>query len=159
MLVIEMNDGGLMKFDLDKENAPITVANMEKLCSEGFYDGLIFHRIIKDFMIQGGDPQGTGMGGSKDNIKGEFIGNGINNKHKHLRGTISMARAQHPDSASSQFFICHCDVPYLDGQYAAFGEMIEGFDELDKLANVKTGLNDRPIDPPVIKRMYIEKDA
>lgn len=159
MLVIEMNDGKLMKFKLDKENAPITVANIEKLCDEGFYDGLIFHRIIEDFMIQGGDPEGTGMGGAKENIKGEFVGNGVANKHKHLRGTISMARAGHPDSASSQFFICHVDTPFLDGQYAAFGDMVEGFEVLDELASVKTGINDRPINPPVIKRMYIEKDA
>lgn len=159
MLVIEMNDGGVMKFELDPKNAPITVANMEKLCAENFYDGLIFHRIIEGFMIQGGDPEGTGMGGSKDTIVGEFLYNGKPNKHNHLRGTISMARAQNPNSASSQFFICHKDCDFLDGQYAAFGEMVEGFDELDKLASVKTGMNDRPLDPPVIKRMYIEKDA
>lgn len=157
MLVIEMNDGKVMKFNLDYDNAPITCANMEKLASEGFYDGLIFHRIIKDFMIQGGDPEGTGMGGSKDNIKGEFIGNGVANKHPHKRGTISMARANHPDSASSQFFICHVDTPFLDGQYAAFGDMVEGFEVLDELASVKTGFNDRPINPPVIKKVYIEK--
>lgn len=126
MLVIEMNDGKVMKFELDSENAPITCANMEKLANEGFYDGLIFHRIIKDFMIQGGDPEGTGIGGSDEEIKGEFIGNGVMNNHKHKRGTISMARAQDPNSASSQFFICHVDTPFLDGQYAAFGDMVEG---------------------------------
>lgn len=122
MLVIEMNDGKVMKFELDPENAPITCANMEKLANEGFYDGLIFHRIIKDFMIQGGDPEGTGIGGSDEEIKGEFIGNDVVNNHKHKRGTISMARAQDPNSASSQFFICHVDTPFLDGQYAAFGD-------------------------------------
>ena len=156
MLIIEMNDGKVMKFKLDPQNAPITCANMVKLANEGFYDGLIFHRIIKNFMIQGGDPLGTGMGGSKDEIKGEFIGNGVANKHLHKRGTISMARAQDPNSASSQFFICHVDTPYLDGQYAAFGDMVEGFEVLDELANVKTGFNDRPADPPVIKKIYIE---
>ena len=156
MLVIKMKDGGIMKFELDEENAPITVANIKKLAENNFYDGLIFHRIIKDFMIQGGDPQGNGMGGSDENIKGEFLQNGINNKHLHKRGTISMARANHPDSASSQFFICHVDTPFLDGQYAAFGDMVEGFEILDKLANLKTGRNDRPIDPPVIEKIYIE---
>ncbi len=157
MLIIEMNDGGIMKFELDEKHAPITVANMKKLANEGFYDGLILHRIIKDFMIQGGDPQGTGMGGSKENIKGEFIANGVPNSHPHKRGTISMARANDPNSASSQFFICHVDTPFLDGQYAAFGDMVEGFEELDKLANLKTDYNDRPYDPPVIKKIYVEE--
>ena len=156
MLVIKMKDGGIMKFELDEENAPITVANIKKLAENNFYDGLIFHRIIKDFMIQGGDPKGNGMGGSDEYIKGEFLQNGVNNKHLHKRGTISMARANHPDSASSQFFICHVDTPFLDGQYAAFGDMIEGFEVLDKLANLKTGRNDKPIDPPVIEKIYIE---
>lgn len=151
-----MNDGKVMKFELDPENAPITCANMEKLANEGFYDGLIFHRIIKDFMIQGGDPQGTGIGGSDEEIKGEFIGNGVVNKHKHKRGTISMARAQDPNSASSQFFICHVDTPFLDGQYAAFGDMVEGFEVLDELASVKTNFNDRPVNPPVIKTIYVK---
>ena len=156
MLVIKMKDGGIMKFELDEKNAPITVANIKKLAENNFYDGLIFHRIIKDFMIQGGDPQGNGMGGSDEYIKGEFLQNGVNNKHLHKRGTISMARANHPDSASSQFFICHVDTPFLDGQYAAFGDMVEGFEVLDKLANLKTGRNDKPIDPPVIEKIYIE---
>ena len=156
MLVIKMKDGGIMKFELDEKNAPITVANIKKLSENNFYDGLIFHRIIKDFMIQGGDPKGNGMGGSDEYIKGEFLQNGVNNKHLHKRGTISMARANHPDSASSQFFICHVDTPFLDGQYAAFGDMVEGFEVLDKLANLKTGRNDKPIDPPVIEKIYIE---
>ena len=156
MLVIKMKDGGIMKFELDEKNAPITVANIKKLAENNFYDGLIFHRIIKDFMIQGGDPKGNGMGGSDEYIKGEFLQNGVNNKHLHKRGTISMARANHPDSASSQFFICHVDTPFLDGQYAAFGDMVEGFEVLDKLANLKTGRNDKPIDPPVIEKIYIE---
>ena len=151
-----MNDGKVMKFELDPENAPITCANMEKLANEGFYDGLIFHRIIKDFMIQGGDPEGTGIGGSDEEIKGEFIGNGVVNNHKHKRGTISMARAQDPNSASSQFFICHVDTPFLDGQYAAFGDMVEGFEVLDELASVKTSFNDRPVNPTVIKTIYVK---
>ena len=156
MLVIEVQDYGTMKFELNESCAPITVKNMEKLCSESFYDGLIFHRIISNFMIQGGDPEGNGTGGSKETIKGEFIANGVDNKLSHKRGTISMARAMDPDSASSQFFICHVDCPFLDGQYAAFGDMIEGFEVLDKLANLQTGFNDMPIVPPVIKKMYIK---
>ncbi|MBR0461179.1 MAG: peptidylprolyl isomerase [Erysipelotrichaceae bacterium] len=157
MLVIEVEGYGTMKFELDRYNAPLTSANMEKLANEGFYEGLIFHRIIKDFMIQGGDPTGTGMGGSDDNIKGEFLSNGVPNSHHHSRGTISMARAADPDSASSQFFICHKDCGFLDSDYAAFGDMIEGFEVLDALAGVRTGLSDRPLDPPVIKRVYIEE--
>lgn len=156
MIVIEMDTGAKMKFELDKENAPITCANFEKLISEKFYDGLIFHRIIKNFMIQGGDPEGTGMGGSDTNIKGEFKSNGVNNNHLHKRGTISMARAQHPNSASSQFFICHVDTPFLDGEYAAFGDMVEGFEVLDELASIKTGMYDRPIVTPTIKSITIE---
>lgn len=156
MLVIEMESGQKMKFELDEKNAPITVANMIKLANENFYEGIIFHRIIKGFMIQGGDPTGTGMGGSKDEIKGEFKSNGVNNNHPHKRGTISMARTQIKDSASSQFFICHADTPFLDGEYAAFGDMVEGFDVLDEIANRKTGFNDKPIVPPVIKKVYIE---
>lgn len=156
MVVIEMNDGRKMKFQLDEVNAPITTANFIKLANEHFYDGLIFHRIIKNFMIQGGDPTGTGMGGSDEEIIGEFRSNGINNQRKHLRGTISMARAMDPNSASSQFFICHVNTPHLDGGYAAFGEMVEGFDVLDDLASVPTGYADRPLDPPVIKSVYVE---
>ncbi|MBQ1522157.1 MAG: peptidylprolyl isomerase [Erysipelotrichaceae bacterium] len=157
MVVIEMNDGGIMKLELDEVNAPITVANFLKLVNEHFYDGLIFHRVIKNFMIQGGDPTGTGMGGSKENIKGEFTSNGVNNQLKHTRGTISMARAMHPDSASSQFFICHVDTPHLDGSYAAFGHLVEGYDVLDKIASVRTDFRDKPLDPQIIKTIYIEK--
>lgn len=156
MLVIEVDGFGTMKFELDEVNAPITVENMKKLCDQNFYEGIIFHRIIKDFMIQGGDPNGTGMGGSKETIKGEFTSNGINNTHKHKRGTISMARTMVKDSASSQFFICHVDTPFLDGDYAAFGDMVEGFEVLDKIANVKTGPQDFPVVPPTISKMYIE---
>ncbi|MBR2545117.1 MAG: peptidylprolyl isomerase [Erysipelotrichaceae bacterium] len=157
MVVIEMNDGGIMKLELDEANAPITAANFLKLVNEHFYDGLIFHRVIKNFMIQGGDPTGTGMGGSKENIKGEFTSNGVNNQLKHTRGTISMARAMHPDSASSQFFICHVDTPHLDGSYAAFGHLVEGYDVLDKIASVRTDFRDKPLEPQVIKTIYIEK--
>ena len=157
MVVIEMNDGGIMKLELDEANAPITAANFLKLVNEHFYDDLIFHRVIKNFMIQGGDPTGTGMGGSKENIKGEFTSNGVNNQLKHTRGTISMARAMHPDSASSQFFICHVDTPHLDGSYAAFGHLVEGYDVLDKIASVRTDFRDKPLEPQVIKTIYIEK--
>lgn len=156
MVIIEMNDGKKMKFELDEANAPITVANFTKLVNEHFYDGLTFHRIIKNFMIQGGDPTGTGMGGSEEDIKGEFKSNGVNNNHLHTRGTISMARSMNPDSASSQFFICHVDTSHLDGQYAAFGQMTEGFDVLDELASVRTDWRDKPFNPVVIKTVYFE---
>lgn len=152
-----MSDNRKMKFELDEKNAPITCANFRKLAESHFYDGLIFHRIIKNFMIQGGDPEGTGMGGAKDRIKGEFKLNGVQNNHKHTRGTISMARSANPDSASSQFFICHVDTPHLDGSYAAFGQMVEGFDVLDEIASVVTDFRDRPIVTPVIKTVYEEK--
>jgi len=155
MIKIEMMDGQTMTFVLDEENAPITCANFIKLVKEHFYDGLTFHRIIRDFMIQGGDPEGTGMGGSKDLIKGEFFSNGVNNQHKHTRGTISMARAQNPNSASSQFFICHVDTPHLDGHYAAFGQMVEGFETLDYIANVPTNFKDQPKVNIVIKTITV----
>ena len=144
MVQIEMEDGGIIKIELDPANAPITCANFEKLVGEGFYDGLIFHRVIAGFMIQGGDPQGTGMGGAKENIKGEFRANGVENPISHKRGVISMARAQNYNSASSQFFICHADSAFLDGQYAAFGKVVEGMDVVDRIASVKTDLRDRP---------------
>ena len=134
MVEITMESGGVMKLELYPDKAPKTVANFEKLIKEGFYDGLTFHRIIKGFMIQGGDPEGTGMGGSDENILGEFAANGVNNDISHKRGVISMARAMNPNSASSQFFICHADSEFLDGQYAAFGKMTEGFEVLDSLA-------------------------
>ena len=134
MVEITMESGGVMKLELYPDKAPKTVANFEKLIKEGFYDGLTFHRIIKGFMIQGGDPEGTGMGGSDENILGEFAANGVNNDISHKRGVISMARAMNPNSASSQFFICHADSEFLDGQYAAFGKMTEGFEVLDALA-------------------------
>ncbi len=156
MVVIEMQNGDVMKLELYPEAAPITVENFTKLVKDGFYDGLIFHRVISGFMIQGGDPQGTGMGGAKEKIKGEFLANGINNPIKHTRGVISMARSQMPNSASSQFFIMHKDSPHLDGQYAAFGKVVEGIEAVDRIAAVKTDFTDRPLEPQVIKRIYIE---
>ena len=154
---IEMEDGGVMKGELYEDIAPETVANFEKLANEEFYDGLIFHRVISGFMIQGGDPQGTGMGGAKEKIKGEFLANGVNNPIKHVRGVISMARSQLPNSASSQFFIMHQDSPHLDGQYAAFGKVVEGIEAVDKIASVKTDFTDRPLEPQIIKKIYIEE--
>ncbi len=151
---IEMQNGDAVIVKLDEKNAPLTVANFKKLISQGFYDGLIFHRVISGFMIQGGDPDGTGCGGSKENIKGEFTANGVNNKLSHLRGVISMARAQNPNSASSQFFICHADATFLDGQYAAFGAVVEGIATVDKIASVRTDRNDRPYEEQKIKRAY-----
>ena len=144
MVQIEMADGGIIKVELDPKAAPITCANFEKLVSEGFYDGLIFHRVIAGFMIQGGDPTGTGMGGSDENIKGEFAVNGVKNPLSHKRGVISMARSQRYNSASSQFFICHADATFLDGQYAAFGRVVEGMEVVDRIANVQTDGQDRP---------------
>lgn len=156
MVVIKMKNGGEIKLELDAKSAPITVANFEKLVKEGFYDGLTFHRIIPGFMIQGGDPMGNGMGGSKDNITGEFASNGIENPIKHVRGVISMARAWDPDSASSQFFIMHDDAPYLDGQYAAFGKVVSGIEVVDEIASVETDSNDKPLTPVVIEKIYME---
>lgn len=156
MVVIEMENGGKIKLELYPDKAPITVENFTKLVKDGFYDGLIFHRVIKDFMIQGGDPQGTGMGGAKDKIKGEFLMNGVPNDLRHERGVISMARAQNPNSASSQFFIVHKDSFFLDGQYAAFGRVVEGMDTVDEIANAKTDFSDRPLDDCRMKHVYIE---
>ena len=133
MVVIEMENGKKIKIELYPEIAPITCANFEKLVKEGFYDGLIFHRVISGFMIQGGDPEGTGMGGAKENIKGEFAQNGVENNLSHTRGVISMARSNDPDSASSQFFIVQADSTHLDGQYAAFGKVTKGMDIVDKI--------------------------
>ena len=138
MVVIEMENGGKIELELYPEAAPKTVANFLKLVGEGFYDGLIFHRVIPGFMIQGGDPQGTGMGGAKENIVGEFKANGFDNPIKHVRGVISMARAYNPNSASSQFFIMHGDAPHLDGDYAAFGMTVYGIEIVDLIASVIT---------------------
>ena len=155
MVIIEMDNGRTIKIEVDEQAAPVTAANFLKLVKEGFYDGLTFHRIIPGFMIQGGDPKGNGMGGSSQTIKGEFASNGFNNPIHHVRGVISMARAMDPDSASSQFFIMHDDAAYLDGQYAAFGKVVEGMDAVDEIASVPTGFNDRPVTPVVMKRVYI----
>ncbi len=156
MVKIEMMDGSVITLELDATAAPITVANFEKLVSEKFYDGLIFHRVIAGFMIQGGDPTGTGMGGSDEEIKGEFAANGWNNPISHERGVISMARTQIPDSASSQFFICHADAKFLDGQYAAFGRVVDGIEVVDKIASVATDFRDKPVVDQQIKTITIE---
>ncbi len=155
MVQIEMENGKIIKLELYPEAAPITVKNFEKLVSEKFYDGLIFHRVISGFMIQGGDPLGNGMGGSDENIKGEFIANGVPNPISHKRGVISMARAQNPNSASSQFFIMHEDGVFLDGQYAAFGKVTEGIEVVDEIASVRTNAMDKPLEPQVIKSIRI----
>lgn len=156
MIVITMENGGQIKLELDKTAAPITVENFEKLVKEGFYDGLIFHRVIPGFMIQGGCPDGTGMGGPGYQIKGEFLQNGVNNPIKHTRGVISMARAIHPDSAGSQFFIMHADAPHLDGQYAAFGHVVEGMETVDEIASVQTDFRDKPMTEQKIKSIVME---
>lgn len=142
---IEMSDGGKIIVELDEKSAPLTVKNFQKLVAQHFYDGLVFHRVISGFMIQGGDPQGTGMGGSKETVKGEFRANGVSNPISHERGVISMARSQFYNSASSQFFICHADAKFLDGQYAAFGKVVEGMDVVDRIASVPTNRADRPM--------------
>ena len=159
--VIMETQHGTMKIELYPEVAPITVANFEKLVSEGFYDGLTFHRIIRGFMIQGGDPEGTGMGGSKDKIKGEFASNGVKNDLRHTRGVISMARSMMRDSASSQFFIMHEDAPHLDGEYAAFGKVVEGIEVVDAIVQ-NTQVVDRngtvlPQNQPKIIKVTLEK--
>lgn len=155
---IEMENGGVMTLELYPETAPITVENFVKLAKNGFYDGLIFHRVIEGFMIQGGDPTGTGMGGPGYQIKGEFAANGIKNQLKHTRGVISMARSARPDSAGSQFFIMHRDAPHLDGQYAAFGKMTDGFDVLDNIAAVDTDYADKPLSEQKMKKITIVEE-
>ncbi len=157
MIVIEMENSKKIKIELYPEHAPLTVENFTKLVKESFYDGLIFHRVIEGFMIQGGCPQGLGSGGPGYSIKGEFALNGVDNPLKHERGVISMARSQSPDSAGSQFFIMHQNSPHLDGQYAAFGKVIEGMDVVDEIAAVKTGFSDRPLDEQKIKTISIEE--
>ena len=156
MIKIEMENGGIITLELDPAAAPITVANFEKLVKEGFYDGLIFHRVIAGFMIQGGDPTGTGMGGAAEKIKGEFAANGVPNPIKHKRGVISMARSSMPNSASSQFFIMHQDAPHLDGSYAAFGHVTSGIEVVDEIAECQTDFRDRPIREQKIKTITIE---
>ncbi len=152
---IVMENGGVMKLELDHATAPITVENFVELAEKNFYDGLIFHRVIAGFMIQGGDPQGIGIGGPGYCIKGEFAANGVKNNISHRRGVISMARSQSFDSAGSQFFICHADATFLDGQYAAFGKVTEGINVVDEIASVATDWGDRPYEDVVIKTIRI----
>lgn len=155
-ILITMENGDTMSAELYPEIAPKTVENFVKLVNENFYDGLIFHRVIPGFMIQGGDPQGTGMGGPGYSIVGEFSSNGFPNDLKHTRGVLSMARAMDPNSAGSQFFIMHQDAPHLDGQYAAFGKLTDGFDTLDKIASTKTNWQDRPKEEQKIQSIVIQ---
>ena len=155
-ILITMENGDTMSAELYPEIAPKTVENFVKLVNEKFYDGLIFHRVIPGFMIQGGGPQGTGMGGPGYSIVGEFSSNGFPNDLKHTRGVLSMARAMDPNSAGSQFFIMHQDAPHLDGQYAAFGKLTDGFDTLDKIASTKTNWQDRPKEEQKIQSIVIQ---
>ena len=152
---ITMDNGKQMEAELYPDVAPITVENFVNLAKEKFYDGLIFHRVIRDFMIQGGDPTGTGIGGSSNKIKGEFLSNGVINELKHTRGVLSMARAMDPNSASSQFFIMHKDSPHLDGQYAAFGKITSGIEVVDEIAETKTDFRDKPLTEQKIKTIEI----
>lgn len=157
-IIIEMMNGDVMKGELYPEIAPITVENFEKLANGGFYDGLIFHRVIPGFMIQGGCPYGNGTGGPGHNIKGEFEANGVRNDLDHTRGVLSMARAMHPDSAGSQFFIMVEDAPHLDGQYAAFGKILEGMEAADKIVSVKRDRFDCPFERQEIKTIKVVEE-
>lgn len=157
MVIIEMENGKKIKLELYPDIAPITCENFEKLVNQGFYDGLTFHRVIEGFMIQGGCPKGNGTGGPGWNIKGEFSLNGVKNDLKHTRGVISMARSMMPNSAGSQFFIMHEDAPHLDGQYAAFGKVVEGIEVVDEIAEVATTASDMPVTPQIMKKVYIEE--
>lgn len=156
IVTIEMANGDVMKLELYPEIAPNTVNNFITLINKGFYNGLIFHRVIRGFMIQGGDPDGNGTGGPGYSIKGEFTYNNFDNKLKHSAGVISMARSQRPDSAGSQFFIMHKDSPHLDGSYAAFGKISEGMDVVNKIAETKVDYSDMPIEPQVMKSVTVE---
>ncbi|MDF2699365.1 MAG: ppiB [Haloplasmataceae bacterium] len=156
VVTIEMDNGKQIKVELYPNVAPNTVNNFIELVKKGFYNGVIFHRVIKNFMIQGGDPKGTGMGGPGYSIKGEFNDNRFENKLVHARGVISMARSSMPNSAGSQFFIMHKASQHLDGQYASFGSVVEGMDVVDEIANTKTGANDKPVTPLVMKKVSVE---
>ncbi len=156
IVTITMENGDIMKAELYPEIAPISVSNFINLIQKGFYDGLIFHRVIKGFMIQGGCPDGNGMGGPGYSIKGEFAHNGVENNLKHTEGVLSMARAMHPNSAGSQFFIMHKTSPHLDGEYAAFGKITEGMDVVNKIAETSTDYSDRPMEEQKIKTMTVE---
>ena len=153
---ITMDSGKTIRLELYPDIAPITVENFLDLVNKGFYNGLTFHRIIPGFMIQGGDPSGNGTGGPGYSIKGEFKSNGVNNTMKHERGVISMARAFDPNSAGSQFFIMHKDAPHLDGEYAAFGKVIEGLEAVDEIASVETGFQDAPVKKVVMEKVEVE---
>ena len=159
IITITMADGGIMKAELYPEIAPNTVNNFISLVKKGFYDGLTFHRVIAGFMIQGGDPDGNGTGGPGYQIPGEFNSNGFKNPLKHSRGVLSMARAMHPDSAGSQFFIMHADAPHLDGEYAAFGKLIEGEEVLDKIASVSVNWSDMPMVPQIMDTVTADTDG
>ena len=156
IVTIEMNDSKIIKLELYPELAPNTVNNFLSLVNKGFYDGLGFHRVIYGFMIQGGCPEGTGMGGPGYSIKGEFAANGFENDLKHTAGVISMARAMNPDSAGSQFFIMHKDAPHLDGQYAAFGKVTEGMEIVNEIAECDTDFGDKPLDPQIMVKVTAE---
>lgn len=156
IVTIEMENGDVMKAELYPEVAPNTVNNFISLVNKGYYNGIIFHRVIRGFMIQGGDPEGTGVGGPGYSIKGEFTMNGFSNDLKHTPGVLSMARTMMPDSAGSQFFIMHQTSPHLDGQYAAFGKVIEGLDIVDKIAQVATDYSDKPLEPQVMKKVTVD---
>ena len=156
IVTFEMENGGVIRAELYPDIAPNTVNNFISLVKKGFYDGVIFHRVISGFMLQGGDPKGTGTGGPGYSIRGEFTSNGFRNDLKHSRGVLSMARTMAPNSAGSQFFIMHEDAPHLDGQYAAFGRVTEGLDVVDAIAAVRTDYNDRPRIPQVMKKVTVE---
>lgn len=156
IVTFEMADGSVMKAELYPEIAPNTVNNFISLVKKGFYDGLIFHRVISGFMIQGGDPEGTGMGGPGYGIKGEFAQNGFANDLKHTAGVLSMARSMMPNSAGSQFFIMHKDAPHLDGSYAAFGKITEGMDTVNAIAQCQTDYSDRPLEDQIMKTVTVE---
>lgn len=156
VITITMENGDVMKAELYPEIAPNTVNNFISLAAKGFYDGIIFHRVINGFMIQGGDPEGSGMGGPGYSIKGEFAQNGFTNDLKHTEGVLSMARSMMPDSAGSQFFIMHKTSPHLDGAYAAFGKVIEGMDIVNKIAECRTDFSDRPLEKQMIQSMTVE---
>ena len=156
VVTITMENGDVIKAELYPEVAPNTVNNFISLVKKGYYDGLIFHRVIRGFMIQGGCPQGTGMGGPGSSIKGEFSQNGVKNDLKHTEGVLSMARSMMPNSAGSQFFIMHKDAPHLDGAYAAFGKVTEGMNIVDKIANERTDYSDRPLKEQKIKSMTVD---
>ncbi|MCI9564854.1 MAG: peptidylprolyl isomerase [Eubacterium sp.] len=156
IVTIEMESGDIMKAELYPEIAPNTVNNFISLIKKGYYDGIIFHRVIRGFMIQGGDPEGTGVGGPGYSIKGEFSGNGFQNDLKHTKGVLSMARTMMPDTAGSQFFIMHETSPHLDGQYAGFGKVIEGIEVVDKIASVATDYMDKPLEEQKMKKVTVE---